>query len=113
MNHTVDIINTSGSNNSIVLLVIEEDGSETYYRLSASHSVTLARVHAKKFMFEPSSIRCEDNSVNMDSGLSSFLNRFRYGRYTSKWNDIAEQIKVVEINDTRCLPHEYWVTFSH
>lgn len=104
---------SDSAKNIVTLLVSEEDGSETYYRLSTSHMVTLARIHAKKFKFDTSKITCDDNSVVIDTELGLFLNRFRYGRYTSKWSDIAEQIKTAEAKESRCLPHEYWVTFYH
>jgi hypothetical protein len=99
--------------NSVILLVSEEDGSDAYYRLSASHAVTLSRIHQKIFVFDTLVTTCKDDTVNMDLGLTIFLNRFRYGRYTSKWTDIAQQIKVVEHTDARCLPHDYAVTFTH
>ena len=99
--------------NTVTLLVSEDDDSDTYYRLSASHTVTLSRIHGKKFGFVAFNVACDDNLVTMDSGLISFLNKFRYGRYTTKWNDIAERIQVVENSDTRCFPYEYNVTFYH
>lgn len=99
--------------NTVILLVSENDDTDTYYRLSASHTVTLSRIHQKTFLFHDSGIVCKDDSVNMDLGLVAFLNRFRYGRHTTKWVDIAERIKIVEDNDIRCLPHDYSVSFSH
>ena len=99
--------------NTVTLLVFEDDGSETYYRLTASHKLTLSRIHAKKFKFTTPRITCDDHSINVDIELASFLHRFRYGRYTLKWEDIAERIKTIEADEIRCLPHEYWIELYH
>ena len=102
------------STNIVTLLVHEDDdGSETYYQLSTSHALILSRIHAKQFKFNRSTITCDDNSVKMDTNLIAFLNRFRYGRYTTKWDDIAERLPGPKVGERRCLPHEYWVTLSH
>lgn len=99
----------------IILLVSEEDGSDTYYKLHPSKANKLVRVHDKKFGFYANGISCDDNSVHMDSDIITFLQKFRHGRYTSKWKDIAELISVVEVVDisVRCLPYNYCVFLHH
>lgn len=96
--------------NDIILLVSEEDGSDTYYKLDPSTVNKLVRIHDKQFGFYANNISCDDNSVYMDTDIINLLQKFRHGRYTSKWKDIAELITVVE---ARCLPYNYCVFLHH
>lgn len=99
----------------IILLVSEEDGSDTYYKLDPLTVNKLVRIHDKKFGFYANGISCDDNSVYMDADITTFLQKFRHGRYTSKWKDIAQLITVVEVLDldARCLPYNYCVFLHH
>lgn len=101
--------------NDIILLVSEDDGFDNYYKLNPITSNILIRVHDKKFGFHSNGVFCDDNSVHMDSEMIHFLRRFRRGRYTSKWSDIAELISVIENvdNSGRCLPYNYCMFLHH
>lgn len=104
----------------VILLVSEDDGSDTYYKLLSSP--ILARIHNKKFgvyynglMENNSNVVCDDNSVYMDDEIIKFLLKFYHGRYTSKWKDIAELFYVITDNgrDLICLPYDYNVFLHH
>ena len=115
---------------NVILLVSEDDGSDTYYRISMQHGCLLARIHDKRFVcnvsritdsavdrteFDPvADITSSDNSVYMDEDLSKFISKFRGGRYTQEWSDIASQLCVLDAtNRDRCLPYDYSVFLYH
>ena len=98
---------------NVILFVSEDDGSEAYYRLSASHTLTLSRVNGKRFKFMSQRIVCDDASLTVDMELGSFLHQFRYGRYTAKWDNIAQRIDTSNGEESRCLPYDYSISLYH
>lgn len=97
-----------------ILLVSEEDGSETYYRVSIFHTDLLAHINGNTFVFTTSNgISCSNPQIKVDRSITDFVSKFRYGKYTTNWRDIANRIQIVEAMDCRCLNHDYSISFTH
>lgn len=115
MDHIVTICEKEPTVSDVILLVSEEDGSDTYYKLHSNTTNMLIRIHNKRFIFSANTVASDDNSVHMDSEITNFLETFRHGRYTTKWKNFAELIQVIEVadDDARCLPYNYCVSLRH
>ena len=100
----------------VILVVSEEDGSDTYYELKSTYIPLLERIHHRIFEFRSDGIHCRDKSIKMDKELNNFLSRLRHGRYTSDWSDISTRLLVnnmMEESSSICLRSEYSIIFAH
>ena len=99
---------------SVILIVSEEDGSTTYYRLSSRFISTLKYITGHTFTFQLNGISCGDKSVYVGPDIDKFLRKFRHGRYTRDWNDTAERIKILESGEYQvCMPDTYEIFLNH
>lgn len=99
---------------SVILIVSEEDGSTTHYRLSSRYISTLKYINGHTFTFQLNGIFCNDKSIYVSPDIDKFLSKFRHGRYTRDWNDIAERIKILESGEYQvCMPDTYEISLNH
>lgn len=99
----------------VILLVSEEDGSATYYRLSSCHTEMLSKINNNNFQFFYNKIICENKLLNIDDEMYIFLQKFRHGKNTFKWGEIAKKICTIEITEPTavCLSYDYSIFLHH
>lgn len=131
------------NNKPIILQVDEEDASHTYYRLKSADIALLNTINGKKFMFiyvsgksfslpysgfhkdikyiNPIPGIVETNDLEhvgpevTDPVIINFLGKFRHGKDTTNWDDIAEIIQIINYNDNiACCPaSNYSIFLTH
>ena len=106
----------------VILLISEEDASDTYYELSSIYIPMLNNIHDRMFIFGTFGIQCTEKyqttwktKTVIDEELINFIQKFRHGKFTDKWNNVAKMLEIINITDEhpRCIIHDYFTFFTH
>lgn len=103
--------NTSNNLDHVVLLVSDDSATDRYYKLPASMINILIRIHGKGFGFYGNGVFCDTYPRVPSPELVKFVTKF----YHHGWEDIAQLIEEININDdhARCLNYNYSVFLHH
>ena len=80
----------------IVLIVHEANSPSSAYRMCQKFVPTLEYINGQTFKFHYDNITCDDKSIMITHDISKLLRKFKAGRFTIDWNDIAERINIFE-----------------
>ena len=84
----------NNNNNNNTLIVHEDDGSISYYIINNKYLNILRTIDGHMFMILYNGTICKDKNFKMTNEIEDFVTKFRHGRYTKEWIDIAKLSKI-------------------
>lgn len=95
-----------------ILLVIDGEFTITY-RIIKNIENTLKYIDGKKFVVRGENITCEESGFLMTPDIVNYIKKFRHGRHTNDWVDIAERISIQKYVTEMCPANTYQITIIH
>lgn len=97
-----------------ILLVREDDGSETYYEIFSNKVDILTYINDSIITFTSPNILCNGKSL-LNQKIVDFISKFRYGRHHNEWKILAKQLYSYDIiyKPKVSLCYDYSVFLNH
>lgn len=91
------------------ILLVSDESSTVTYRIIKNIDTTLKYIDGRTFYFTSVDVKCPDPDFLMTPDITTLVKKFRYGKFTRDWFDVAECIKIEDSPSSHCLPGTYQI----